>query len=179
MFAIIHKTRLIVANVGDSRGVMCDSKGNAIPLSFDHKPEDASERKRIQDAGGFVKFNGVWRVNGILAVSRALGDYQLKEGDFVIADPDILTFELNAYKPKFIILASDGLWDTFSTDEAVAYIADRLNEPHFGAKSITLESYLRGSGDNISVMVILFEDGKVRSSSSFENKKMKVNGKRS
>ena len=31
--------KLIVANVGDSRGVMCDAKGNAIPLSFDHKPQ--------------------------------------------------------------------------------------------------------------------------------------------
>lgn len=39
LIAILHGTRLIVANVGDSRGVMCDSKGNAIPLSFDHKPQ--------------------------------------------------------------------------------------------------------------------------------------------
>lgn len=37
--AIMEGTRLIVGNVGDSRGVMCDSKGNAIPLSFDHKPQ--------------------------------------------------------------------------------------------------------------------------------------------
>lgn len=39
LIAILEGTHLIVANVGDSRGVMCDSKGNAIPLSFDHKPQ--------------------------------------------------------------------------------------------------------------------------------------------
>lgn len=36
------------------------------------------ERKRIQEAGGFISFNGVWRVAGILATSRALGDFPLK-----------------------------------------------------------------------------------------------------
>ena len=45
----------------------------------------ATERKRIKEAGGFVSFNGVWRVAGILATSRALGDLPLKEkGDSVI-----------------------------------------------------------------------------------------------
>lgn len=39
LMAIIHGSRLVVANVGDSRGVMCDWRGNAIPLSFDHKPQ--------------------------------------------------------------------------------------------------------------------------------------------
>ncbi|XP_031619124.1 protein phosphatase 1L [Contarinia nasturtii] len=160
LLAVLYKTQLIVANVGDSRGVMCDGKGNVIPMSFDHKPQQTRELKRIQEAGGFVQFKGVWRVAGILATSRALGDYPLKEKNFVIAEPDILTFELNDHKPKFIILASDGLWDTFSNEEAVAYIKDKLNEPHFGAKSITIESYNRGSVDNITVMVIVFKDGR-------------------
>jgi protein phosphatase 1L len=54
------------------------------------------------------------------------------------------------------------LWDTFSNEEAVAYIKDHLDEPHFGAKSITLLSYNRGSVDNISTIVIKFEAGKYR-----------------
>lgn len=98
LIAVIHKTQLIVANVGDSRGVMCDGKGNAIPLSFDHKPQQTRELKRIQEAGGFIAFKGVWRVAGILATSRALGDYPLKEKNLVIAEPDILTFELKDHK---------------------------------------------------------------------------------
>lgn len=40
--AIMYKNELIVANVGDSRGVICDSKGITIPLSFDHKPDQVS-----------------------------------------------------------------------------------------------------------------------------------------
>lgn len=160
LIAILEGSKLIVANVGDSRGVMCDNKGNAIPLSFDHKPQQMREKKRIKEAGGFVTFNGVWRVAGILATSRALGDYPLKDKKFVIADPDILTFELNDHKPLFIILASDGLWDTFTNEEAVAFIKDRLHEDDYGAKSITIQSYNRGSLDNITVMIINFKENK-------------------
>lgn len=93
LIAVLEGTKLTVANVGDSRGVMCDFKNNAIPLSFDHKPQSAREHKRIQEAGGFIAFKGVWRVSGILATSRAMGDYPLKP-NLVIADPDILTFDL-------------------------------------------------------------------------------------
>ena len=93
LIAVLEGTKLTVANVGDSRGVMCDFKGSAIPLSFDHKPQSAREHKRIQEAGGFIAFKGVWRVSGILATSRAMGDYPLKP-NLVIADPDILTFDL-------------------------------------------------------------------------------------
>ncbi|XP_033209840.1 protein phosphatase 1L [Belonocnema kinseyi] len=160
LIALMEGDKLIVANVGDSRGVMCDAKGNAIPLSFDHKPQQQRERKRINKAGGLVTFNGVWRVAGILATSRALGDYPLKDKKLVIADPDILTFDLSDHNPMFLVLASDGLWDTFTNEEAVAFIKDRINEPHFGAKSITLQSYYRGSLDNITVVVINLKDRK-------------------
>ena len=114
------------------------------------------ERKRIKRAGGFISFNGVWRVAGVLATSRALGDYPLKDKNLVIADPDILTFNLDDVQPHFMILATDGLWDAFSNEEAVMYIKERLDEPHFGAKSIVLQAYYRGSLDNITVMVVNF-----------------------
>ncbi|CAH0383391.1 unnamed protein product [Bemisia tabaci] len=45
LVAVIEGSQLIVANVGDSRGVMCDSKGDAVPLSFDHKPDRVSSIK--------------------------------------------------------------------------------------------------------------------------------------
>ncbi len=115
------------------------------------------ERKRIKKAGGFISFNGVWRVAGVLATSRALGDFPLKEKNLVIAEPDILTFDLDDMKPKFMILATDGLWDAFSNEEAVEFIKERLDEPHFGAKSIVLQAYYRGSLDNITVMVVHFD----------------------
>jgi len=112
-----------------------------------------------------VSFNGVWRVAGILAVSRALGDYPLKERQLIIAEPDVQTFDLEELRPEFLILASDGLWDAFSNEEACTYIRERLDEPHYGAKSIVLQAYYRGSVDNITVMVVKFADNSVVESS--------------
>ncbi|XP_077988035.1 protein phosphatase 1L-like [Glandiceps talaboti] len=159
LFAIHDEEQrlLTVANVGDSRGVLCDHTGKAIPLSYDHKPQQLRERKRIKKAGGFISYNGVWRVAGILATSRALGDYPLKDKNLLIANPDILSFDLNEVEPKFLILATDGLWDAFSNEEAVEFIKERLHEPHFGAKSLVLQAYYRGSPDNITVMVVNFQ----------------------
>ncbi|XP_018796697.1 PREDICTED: probable protein phosphatase CG10417 isoform X1 [Bactrocera latifrons] len=166
LIAVIEGSKLTVANVGDSRGVMCDSRGIAIPLSFDHKPQQVRERKRIHDAGGFIAFRGVWRVAGILATSRALGDYPLKDKNLVIANPDILTFDLNDHKPTFLILATDGLWDTFNNEEACTFVKKHLHEADFGAKALTMESYQRGSVDNITVLLVVFRNGNYRISSA-------------
>lgn len=51
LVALLSDKELTVANVGDSRGVLCDKDGNAIPLSHDHKPYQLKERKRIKKAG--------------------------------------------------------------------------------------------------------------------------------
>ena len=57
------------------RCVLCRD-GRAVPLSFDHKPQLPSELRRIQRAGSFV-FRG--RVQGVLALSRAIGDFSFKQ----------------------------------------------------------------------------------------------------
>lgn len=67
---LFRDDKLYVANAGDSRCVLCQA-GKAVDLSFDHKPEDDSERTRIEAAGGRVTNDG--RVNGGLNLSRALG----------------------------------------------------------------------------------------------------------
>ncbi|XP_039509965.1 protein phosphatase, Mg2+/Mn2+ dependent, 1Lb isoform X2 [Pimephales promelas] len=156
LVAVLSEKDLTVANVGDSRAVLCDKDGNAVPLSHDHKPYQVKERKRIKKAGGFISFNGSWRVQGVLAMSRSLGDYPLKKLKVLIPDPDVLNFDLDKLQPQFMILASDGLWDAFSSEEAVHFIKERLDEPHFGAKSIVLQSFYRGCPDNITVMVVKF-----------------------
>ena len=69
--ALITPTDILVANAGDSRCVL-GRAGRAVEMSEDHKPVNASERKRISRAGGSVALG---RVNGELAVSRAIGDY--------------------------------------------------------------------------------------------------------
>mmetsp|Transcript_10835 Transcript_10835/g.16362 ORF Transcript_10835/g.16362 Transcript_10835/m.16362 type:complete len:288 (-) Transcript_10835:4443-5306(-) len=67
---------IICANAGDSRSVYSKQGHCTIPLSYDHKPDDEEEERRIVDAGGFVR---VGRVDGDLAVSRGLGDFRFKE----------------------------------------------------------------------------------------------------
>jgi len=67
------------------------------------------EKKRIQEAGGFVSMNGVWRVQGVLATSRALGDYPLKDRKVVVSEPDVLSFQLSKephLRPEFAILVT-------------------------------------------------------------------------
>jgi len=127
---------------------------------------------------------GVYRVNGILAVSRALGDYPLKEDRLVIPDPDILSFDLDELKPKFMVLASDGFWDTFSNDDAVRFVRQELvrytpnyaesqaNLALYIAKKLANEAYTRESYDNITVIVVLFEDSPMGASTTIGNVKV-------
>jgi serine/threonine protein phosphatase PrpC len=68
------KNKIYVANAGDSRTVVCE-RGNAVELSKDHKPDLPEERSRIMKAGGEVSEG---RVNGMLALSRAIGDFDYK-----------------------------------------------------------------------------------------------------
>lgn len=67
----------VVANSGDSRSVLC-RKGKTIQLSYDHKPDNASEYDRIYSAGAKI-ISG--RVNGILNLSRGFGDFRFKNKD--------------------------------------------------------------------------------------------------
>lgn len=71
---MITKAEIICANAGDSRAVL-SKKGKAKDLSIDHKPELPSEKRRIEKANGYIEDN---RVNGMLALSRSMGDFEYK-----------------------------------------------------------------------------------------------------
>lgn len=88
---------------------------------MDHKPNRQDERTRIENAGGVVVWAGTWRVGGVLAVSRAFGDRLLKR--YVVATPDI-TEETVGPDDQLVVLASDGLWDVVSNDDAVSLVKD-------------------------------------------------------
>lgn len=68
---LMTKDRYYVANIGDSRAVLCRGD-NAVALSTDHKPDSPSEKNRIEKAGGYVQQG---RVNGALSLSRSFGDF--------------------------------------------------------------------------------------------------------
>ncbi|KAL1532373.1 putative protein phosphatase 2C 59 [Salvia divinorum] len=157
--AILVGDRLLVANVGDSRAVICRG-GNAFAVSRDHKPDQTDERQRIEDAGGFVMWAGTWRVGGVLAVSRAFGDRLLKQ--YVVADPDIQEEKVDDTL-EFLILASDGLWDVVTNEEAVS-MTKPIPDPEDAAKRLMQEANQRGSGDNITIVVVRFLEAKVESS---------------
>ncbi|KAG5048341.1 hypothetical protein JHK85_009444 [Glycine max] len=123
-----------------------------IAVSRDHKPDQTDERQRIEEAGGFVMWAGTWRVGGVLAVSRAFGDRLLKQ--YVVADPEIQEEKVDS-SLEFLILASDGLWDVVSNEEAVAMIKP-IEDAEEAAKRLMQEAYQRGSADNITCVVVRF-----------------------
>jgi protein phosphatase PTC1 len=94
---------LYTANVGDARIVLCRN-GRALRLSYDHKGSDESEGRRIANAGGLILNN---RVNGVLAVTRALGDSYMKE--LVTGHPYTTETVIQPDQDEFLILACDGV----------------------------------------------------------------------
>ncbi len=125
----ITPTHMIWANCGDSRSVFCRNN----ELSFateDHKPYSLVEKTRIEKAGGTVMMQ---RVNGTLAVSRALGDFDYKQDknipsieQLVSPEPDMCVIERNPEVDEFIVLACDGIFDVMTNQEVVEFVRHRL-----------------------------------------------------
>ncbi|EAA27462.1 hypothetical protein GE21DRAFT_4762 [Neurospora crassa] len=141
---------LYTANVGDARIVLCRS-GKALRLSYDHKGSDENEGKRIANAGGLILNN---RVNGVLAVTRALGDTYIK--DLVTGHPYTTETVIQPDWDEFMIIACDGLWDVCSDQEAVDLVRD-IQEPVIAAKKLVDHALSRFSTDNLSCMIVRFD----------------------
>lgn len=147
--ALIQGASLYVANSGDSRAVICRS-GVAVDLSFDHKPDNEAENKRIRDLGGFVSINK--RVSGELALSRSIGDCAYQP--FVTWKPEITVTQLEP-TDEFIIMGCDGIWDVFTSQQAVDIVRG-IHDPIKAATLLRDCAYSRGSADNLSAIVIRF-----------------------
>ncbi|KAF3442022.1 hypothetical protein FNV43_RR15938 [Rhamnella rubrinervis] len=148
---LINCWKLVVANVGDSRAVIC-KKGVAKQLSVDHEP--SMERESIENRGGFVSnFPGdVPRVDGQLAVARAFGDKSLKM--HLSSEPDVAV-DIIDDDTEFVILASDGLWKVMTNQEAVDSIK-HIKDARSASKHLTEEALIRKSSDDISCIVVRF-----------------------
>ncbi|PKA45624.1 putative protein phosphatase 2C 62 [Apostasia shenzhenica] len=149
---LIDGLRLVVANVGDSRAVICKN-GLAKQLSIDHEPN--SERSSIEKKGGFVSNipGDVPRVDGQLAVARAFGDHSLKVH---LSSEPYVTEETIDDGTEFLILASDGLWKVMTNEEVIDAVRD-IKDPQTAAKHLTEEARNRKSKDDISCIVVRFE----------------------
>lgn len=143
--------RLIIANVGDSRAIMCTQNG-LCPLSKDQKPDDEEEKKRIIKAGGEIsqyeedgEKSGPFRVwqkgqpyPGI-AMSRSIGDF-IASSLGVISEPVITEQTLD--ETKFIVLASDGVWEFLDSNKVMNMVQPyyEKNDPDNACKLLIKES---------------------------------------
>ncbi|KAE8340398.1 hypothetical protein BDV24DRAFT_62174 [Aspergillus arachidicola] len=151
----IRQRVLYTANVGDARIILCRN-GKALRLSYDHKGSDENEGKRIANAGGLILNN---RVNGVLAVTRALGDAYLK--DLVTGHPYTTETVVQPDSDEFIILACDGLWDVCTDQEAVDLVRN-VPDAQEASKILVDYALARFSTDNLSCMVIRLDTDRVK-----------------
>jgi serine/threonine protein phosphatase PrpC len=142
------KDHFFAANCGDTR-IIIGVHNSVATLTIDHKPNTPEELQRIEDDGGFVVSFGVARVQGILAVSRSIGDGPLKP--YVIAEPRIAEGYLGR-ENDFLIIACDGVWDVLSPDIVIAMVRAAA-DVQAAAETIKTTAIDSGSTDNITVVV--------------------------
>lgn len=167
----------------------CEGNDKVTPLQLtvDHIASSPDEQFQIIEKGGFVsQSGGIPRVNGSLAVSRSLGDVKLSR--YLSRTPHVFALtkyevydkcrksskqerahrehknveisEVDGVQPCFIIMASDGLWDVMTNQEAVDMVVEVIESNNSGteyqlaAELLTQEAYVRGSSDNIGVCVV-------------------------
>ena len=176
--AVLTPRVVVCAWVGDSRCVVGTHGGDAggtVSLSSDHKPQHEKENERIQSGGGHV-FRG--RVNGMLAVSRALGDYFYKanaelppEKQLVSCVPDSRVHARHD-ADEFVILACDGVWDVCTNEQACAFVRaaylEGVTEPGQISKRLIEYCLLMGSRDNMTAIVLLMNVEALRASGERE-----------
>mmetsp|Transcript_2200 Transcript_2200/g.6411 ORF Transcript_2200/g.6411 Transcript_2200/m.6411 type:complete len:675 (+) Transcript_2200:632-2656(+) len=182
---ILMGRRLFAANVGDSRVVLCRGGGQCVELTSDHKPSRPDEAARVRAAGGFILHK---RVMGELAITRAFGDKSFKMGikamleeeaedmsgavgmsdndiakdltaPLVSAEPEIASMVLS-HNDEFLLLACDGLFDVFRSQDAIALARQELiahrGEPAEVARILSDQAIrVRRSRDNVSILIIV------------------------
>ncbi len=180
-----------LVNLGDSRGIVLDSEGGVIVATSDHKPLLSSEKTRIEQCGGSVThLDQAGRINNGLSMSRAFGDFSYKKQAVKSSDnlllyqlsniPEIITLsDAQRARARYIVLASDGLFDTprpmglaaFSENMDHAYtdfcgqqnnavglklksFIDDLKPFQYSARALVANAFRGHSRDNITVVVI-------------------------
>uniref|UniRef100_A0A7S1TLS0 PPM-type phosphatase domain-containing protein n=1 Tax=Erythrolobus australicus TaxID=1077150 RepID=A0A7S1TLS0_9RHOD len=169
--ALVAGERLYVANAGDSKAVLCRG-GQAVAMSFEHKPQSDIETARIERAGGFV--NRVGRVNNNLNLSRSIGDLKYKmntslppKDQMITAEPDLMIQDLTS-EDEFLFMACDGVWDVMSNQEAIDFVRERLAQGNVSLSKVCEEVFdhcisedpRRTSGlggDNMTCVIVQFK----------------------
>lgn len=161
--AMITPTHIIIANLGDSRAVV-SRKDECSFGTEDHKPYNDKERERIIGAGGSVM---IQRINGSLAVSRALGDFEYKNvpglepsKQLVSPEPDVYVLERQKDKDEFLVVACDGIYDVMENEELCRFVESRLHvcdDLNQVCNDVLDACLSKGSRDNMTMIVVCFE----------------------
>mmetsp|Transcript_11856 Transcript_11856/g.17785 ORF Transcript_11856/g.17785 Transcript_11856/m.17785 type:complete len:396 (+) Transcript_11856:46-1233(+) len=161
VMVLLTPHHIICCNAGDSRAIVCKG-GNALPLSFDHKPSNPTELNRVKEAGGFVRYR---RVDGDLAVSRGLGDFRFKSNEEVDSknqkvsiDPELVVCPRDSKKDQFLVLACDGIWDVMENQDCAEVVQSFMDEGQNDLGQLCedmLDTCLRrNSKDNMTICVV-------------------------
>lgn len=174
------KSCIVTANVGDSRSVAAHgvwgSQVKAADLTVDHVPTHPVERKRIENAGGWVVDR---MLNGYIGMSRAIGDNDLKQhrnitkfsapaeyadrarnvafaSDLFVATPEVSAKTIGD-DMHFVVVASDGIWHVLSSQDAIDVVYRQLLRGTYRnpAKALVSWALKRGAQDNITAFVLL------------------------
>ncbi|VEU34000.1 unnamed protein product [Pseudo-nitzschia multistriata] len=159
---LVTPSHILCANAGDSRAILRRA-GRVLPLSFDHKPNNAPELERIHNAGGFVRCK---RVDGDLAVSRGLGDFTYKGNEMlpvdqqkVIPNPEFVCYP-RSKNDEFMVLACDGIWDVANNEQCGSFVQSLLDEgePDLGLIcEEAIDTCLdKNSRDNMTIGLVSF-----------------------
>ncbi|KAK3554358.1 hypothetical protein QTP70_022584 [Hemibagrus guttatus] len=146
---------LVVASVGDSRAMLC-RKSKALKLTVDHTPERKDEKERIRKSGGFVTWNSLGQphVNGRLAMTRSIGDFDLKNAG-VIAEPETKRISLHHVHDAFLALTTDGINFIMNSQE-ICDVINQCNDPKEAAQRLSEQALQYGAEDNSTVIVVPF-----------------------
>lgn len=159
--AMIFGRSLLVANAGDCRAVL-SRLGTAVEMSKDHRPCCSRERKRVESLGGYID-DGY--LNGQLGVTRALGDWHIEgmkenndQAGPLSAEPELKLITLTK-EDEFLIIGSDGIWDVFTSQNAVDFTRRRLqehNDVKLCCREMVEEAIKRGAVDNLTIVIVCF-----------------------
>ena len=160
--AILINNELYLVNIGDSRAILFDQKGKILARTIDHKPQNPLESVRIAKSynGSVIRTpDQMLRVGGVLAVSRAMGDFSdglktyngqyLEEISPVSPVPDIFYYQIRG--PCYLVLGTDGLWDALSNTDVAKKVCKCQNLK--GACTDLIKMALSRSTDNVTVVI--------------------------
>ncbi|KAJ4848090.1 hypothetical protein Tsubulata_047020 [Turnera subulata] len=208
---LIADGQILVANIGDSKALLCSEKfqspaeakatflrlyreqrrnGAVSPMRYfdniksvtsdglahffveeltrDHHPDRDDERYRVETAGGYVlEWGGVPRVNGQLAISRAIGDLHFKSYG-VISAPEVTGWQPLTANDSYLVVASDGLFEKLSLQDVCDFLWDVHNDgigmsglssscSYSLAECLVNTAIEKGSMDNVAAVVVPLE----------------------